>query len=133
MKTIVSNKNGAMLGLLSAVVIFSIAAFGQPPAQRAAPRGRLPAHYKDLVSPDQRDEIYAIQAKFNSQIDELEAKIEQLKKQRDEEVEGVLTTAQRTRLKLLVANKGKPALDDGGKDAGAGAALPKEKKSVFPK
>ena len=106
----------------------------QEPVKRASPRGRLPAHYKDLVSPDQKEEIYAIQGKYNGEIAELEAKIDKLKEQRDAEVERVLTPKQQERLKLLIASKGKgpgqdkPQADAPGQnDANAG------KKEVFPK
>lgn len=114
---------------------FALATLGaQDPAKKSVPRGRLPAHYKDLVSPDQREEIYAIQSKYNTEIEALEAKIEKLKKDRDAEVSKVLTPAQQARLKLLIDGKDKavgaakaisepPAAGDGKRDA----------KDVFPK
>src|SRR5262245_32511848 len=47
------------------VVGITLVAVGQEPAKKTPTRGRLPAHYKELVSPEQREEIYAIQGKFN--------------------------------------------------------------------
>jgi hypothetical protein len=124
-------KNCCLLGLFSISVVVAL---GQAPQQRAAPRGRLPAHYKDLVSPDQREEIYAIQAKHNTEIKELEAKIEKLKKVRDAEVERVLTPAQQARLKLILEGKEKGAAGAKPKnDALVGDAAKGDDKDVFPK
>lgn len=119
-------------GLLAAIVV--IAAIGQEPAKKAAPRGRLPAYYKDLVSPDQREEIYAIQGKFNVEIEELEARIEKLKKEREAAVERVLTPAQQERLKLLIASKGKTAPAEKSRNDPKPAEDDQAgKKDVFPK
>lgn len=121
---------GVLVGACLSAVVLS----AQEPTKKAAPRGRLPAHYKDLVSPDQKEEIYAIQGKYNGEIADLEAKIEALKKQRDAEVERVLTPKQQERLKLLVASKGKV---DPAEKPKADAPPPKGddsgKKDVFPK
>jgi hypothetical protein len=123
----------SLLFVLTLSLLAALAS-AQAAAQRSAPRGRLPPYYKDLVSPEQRDEIYRIQAKYNAKIDELEAEIERLKAQRDAEVEKVLTPQQRARLQLLRAEKGKAdptdavpkANKDGAKDGASN-------KSVFPK
>jgi hypothetical protein len=121
-------------GLLIGVCLGAAVLSAQEPARKAAPRGRLPAHYKDLVSPDQKEEIYAIQGKYNGAIADLEAKIEALKKQRDAEVERVLTPKQQERLKLLVASKGKG--DPADKPKADAPPLKEDnggKKEVFPK
>jgi hypothetical protein len=128
----------AIYGWIIPVAALGLWATGQEPAKRAAPRGRLPAYYKDLVSPDQRDEIYAIQGKYNLEIQELEAKIDKLKQARDAEVERVLTPAQQERLKLLIASKNKGEKADkvnGGaaaNDKNADDKKPSDK-DVFPK
>jgi hypothetical protein len=119
---------------IAAIGGFTIIAIGQDPTKKSPPRGRLPAHYKDLVSPEQREEIYSIQAKFNTKIDELEAEIEKLKKQRDAQVERVLTPQQLARLKLLQGASGKAA--EAANDAKVPVAKGKTEKSekdVFPK
>lgn len=124
----------AICGSALVVAVFGLLSMGQEPAKKATPRGRLPAYYKDLVSPDQRDEIYAIQGKYNAEIKELEAKIEKLKKERDTEVERVLTPKQQERLKLLMAAKGKSAATE--KPTGDASSQNDEnagKKEVFPK
>lgn len=61
-------------------------------------RGRLPQHYSGIVTEGQRREIYKIQERFAAKIAELQAQLDALKKERDDEVEGVLTAAQIKRL-----------------------------------
>jgi hypothetical protein len=64
-------------------------------------RGRLPAHYGDIVSEAQRLQIYAVQEKYARQIDELKLKLELLESQRDREIENVLSAEQKARLKKV--------------------------------
>lgn len=117
-----------------AVYLVSLSSMGQEPAKKTPPRGRLPAHYKDLVSPEQREEIYAIQGKFNSRIDTLEAEIEKLKKERDAQVERVLTPQQLQRLRLLQGAKGKAAEPNQDQPApAANGNAEKGDQGVFPK
>ncbi len=68
-------------------------AAAQPP-QRAAPRGRLPNFYGNVVTADQRERIYAIQAEFEPRIADLEKQLAALIDERDSAVEGVLTPEQ---------------------------------------
>lgn len=77
----------------------------QPPAKPAVtkqetnkPKGRLPAYFGKVVSQKQREEIYAIQAKYNEEIDKLKEQLEELTTKRDTEVEQVLTDEQRTEI-----------------------------------
>jgi hypothetical protein len=65
-------------------------------------RGRLPAHYGDIVSEAQRVQIYAVQEKYARQIDELKDKLTLLEAQRDREIENVLSAEQKARLKKVV-------------------------------
>ena len=58
-------------------------------------RGRLPAHFSRVVSSEQRTTIYRLQANYAEQIAELKRQIEKLTKERDDEVEAVLTADQR--------------------------------------
>lgn len=64
-----------------------------------AAKGRLPPHYSDIVTETQRQKIYLIQHKYAETLAELEAKIAQLQKQRDAEIEGLLDDDQKQRLK----------------------------------
>jgi hypothetical protein len=79
------------------------AADGESALQQAdKPRGRLPNLFGKLgVSADQREKIYAVQAEFDPQIDELLDRVEELRAQRNSEVEAVLTDAQREQLARL--------------------------------
>jgi len=59
------------------------------------PKGRLPRFYDVVVTPEQRKRIYEIQDKYEARIQALLQQIEQLKKQRDREIEAVLDDEQR--------------------------------------
>lgn len=58
-------------------------------------RGRLPAHYSKVVTPEQRQAIYKIQEEYRPQIEALEAQISALEKQRDEKITAILTPEQK--------------------------------------
>ena len=108
-------------GCLAAVVIVAAwaAGIGRPIAGQEAKetkfRGRLPAHYGDIVSEAQRVQIYAVQEKYAKQIDELKDKLTLLEAQRDREIENVLSAEQKARLKKVqdaaAAQKRKKAAD----------------------
>jgi hypothetical protein len=78
----------------------------------AKPKGRLPAYYKDIVDDKQRVAIYAIQADYKGKIDALQEQIDKLTADRDAAIEGVLTAAQKEKLKkakeVAAAKKKKP-------------------------
>lgn len=62
-------------------------------------RRRLPNYYGQIgISDRQRERIYTLQGEYNSQIDDLQSRIDELKAERDAEIEAVLTDAQRNRL-----------------------------------
>jgi hypothetical protein len=78
-------------------------------ATKAKPRGRLPAYYRQVVDDAQRDKIYAIQAKYRTDRDQIGAEIKRitsdlrkkliaLKQAQNEEVESVLTDTQKSKL-----------------------------------
>lgn len=71
------------------------------PKKRAEPRGRLPAYFGEVVSNDQRDKIYDIQAKVQAQIVKLQSEIDQLEETRDKDVYAVLTPEQLEKVKQL--------------------------------
>jgi len=70
--------------------------------KRAKPRGRLPAHYRNVVTPEQRKSIYEIQAKYAAQIKALKDQITALKAKQSTETEAVLTDAQKKKIAELV-------------------------------
>lgn len=70
---------------------------------RRARAGQLPPYYRDVVSDEQRQKIYAIQAEYNAQIAELEAKVAQLRRERDAKIEALLTPEQKKQIEDLRA------------------------------
>lgn len=73
------------------------------PGMPAKARGRLPTHFKDVVTETQRQKIYAIQAKYDAEIDGLAARIKRLQAEQMREMEGVLEPDQVAKLKRLRA------------------------------
>ncbi len=78
-----------------------------PPAdkqkQDAAPRkkivNRLPNNFGKLgLTESQRQKIYALQAKYRAQLEALTAQIEALREEQNQEIESVLTPAQKAEL-----------------------------------
>jgi len=61
-------------------------------------KGRLPAYYKDVVTDEQRDQIYAIQAKYVKQLEDLQSQIDGLKAKQNDEIEGLLSAEQKGKL-----------------------------------
>jgi hypothetical protein len=62
-------------------------------------KGRLPAYYADIVSDEQREKIYAIQARHQEKISELNATLLAATKAMNAEIEGVLSAEQKAKLK----------------------------------
>jgi len=108
-----------VLGLAPGVV-------GPLAAQEKKLKGRLPPYYGDIVTEQQRSAIYAIQAKYDTQINNLKAQLELLEQQRDVEIENVLTPLQKEALRKrradATAKRQKAALDKKAAGAAAGAA-----------
>lgn len=73
------------------------------PGMPAKARGRLPTHFKDVVTETQRQRIYAIQSKYDAEIDGLAARIKRLQAEQLREIEGVLEPDQLAKLKRLRA------------------------------
>jgi hypothetical protein len=94
--------------LMAAVVACSWSA-GDNRADDKAPvkvRGNLPPGFKRLgLSPDQTQEVYRIRSTYRSKIDELQAKIDQLKKEERLALDKVLTPAQKERLREIRAGE----------------------------
>ena len=87
-------------------------------------KGRLPAHYGDIVSEVQRLQIYAVQEKYAKQIEELNEKLTLLQAQRDREIENMLSAEQKARLKKVqdaaAAQKKKKAAENKAAESGKG-------------
>lgn len=71
------------------------------PTKRKKPRGRLPVFYSQVVSGDQREEIYDIQAKYEPDMDALVEKLVEMRNQMQAEIKGVLTPEQLERVQQL--------------------------------
>ncbi|QDU73988.1 hypothetical protein Pan97_09880 [Bremerella volcania] len=90
-----------LLALLVAIpTISTLSAQEAEPKQEV--RGRLPAHWNDIVTEDQKKEIYKIQHGYQAQIKKLELEIAKLEAAMEDEVKSVLTDVQLTRLKELI-------------------------------
>jgi hypothetical protein len=103
----------------AAVVALAVAAaIGTHPgssAQEKKPKGRLPPYYSSIVTDQQRDAIYAIQAKYAQQLAALQGQIEALEKQREQDIENVLSPQQKLLLTKALedaAAKRKKSADD---------------------
>lgn len=73
-------------------------------AEKAPPlRGRLPAYYGKVVSEQQRQQIYAIQTKYQERIVKLTEELASLTEKRGIEVEKVLSDEQRAEIAKLKA------------------------------
>jgi len=81
------------------VGVMGLAGLSLSSGQEAKFKGRLPAHYGDIVTEEQRQKIYEIQGKYAKQIDALEEQLEGLKNKRDAEIEKVLSGEQKAKLK----------------------------------
>jgi hypothetical protein len=66
--------------------------------QAAKLKGRLPPYFANVVTEKQRGEIYAIQANYDEQLEALKAQMRAIVDKRDAEIEGLLTTEQKTDL-----------------------------------
>ena len=71
-------------------------------AEDKKPTNRLPSNYGKLGLTDaQKDKVYAIQEKYDAQLDALEEQIKSLKAKRSSETEAVLSPEQKKILKDL--------------------------------
>jgi TolA-binding protein len=86
---------------LKGALVFGLAvafASAQDAAPRKAPRGRLPDYWNDVVAAGQKDQLYAIQKKYEAQIDALEKQLEGLEQQRETEMLALLNQDQKEKL-----------------------------------
>jgi Spy/CpxP family protein refolding chaperone len=66
-----------------------------------APRRRLPPFVARVVTPQQREQIYGVQDKYQEQIDALEAQLDAVFEKRDADINAVLTPEQREQVAKL--------------------------------
>ena len=72
------------------------------PAKKAPRKaaGRLPVHYSDLVTEEQKVEIYAIKAGYAVKLGALTEQIKAIQAQQNAEIEALLSDEQQAKLKL---------------------------------
>ena len=85
-----------LTALLSLVLALSLASGQDSAKKKFTPR--LPPYYSDIVSLEQRQEIYELQSRYAEPIASLQAQLAELTRERDAQIEAVLTSAQRQRL-----------------------------------
>lgn len=93
---------------------------------RKLPRGRLPAHYAEVVAPDQKERIYEIQESYAPRIKELRAQLVALQAERDAKCRALLNAEQQKKLDELIAaaKSARTAEDAAAKATPATAATP---------
>lgn len=68
---------------------------------KAAPKGRLPAHYKEVVTEEQKQQIYDVNAKYATEIEALAEKMKAAVAKRDAEIEALLSADQKAKVAKL--------------------------------
>ncbi len=69
-------------------------------------KGQLPTYWRQLgLSDEQVQKVYKIQAKYNEDIDKLEAQIKDMKEKMAKERAAVLTAEQKKRLEGIIKEK----------------------------
>lgn len=95
-----------VLVVVAAALVFSGGSFGQDTKKEGKARGQLPTKWSKLgLSDEQKTKIYGIQASYRTKVQELEAKIKELRGQERSALEAVLTDSQKTRLRELLLEK----------------------------
>jgi hypothetical protein len=75
----------------------------EPAKKEKSAKGRLPNFFGEVVSGEQREAIYAIQAKFRPEIEKLQAELAAVERKMNAEIETVLTPEQKTKVEALRA------------------------------
>jgi hypothetical protein len=82
-------------------------------------KGTLPAGFKRLgLTPEQTREVYRVRSDYRTKIDELQTKIDQLRREERLALEKVLTPAQKERLREIRAGETPKTEAPGGKGDG---------------
>jgi Spy/CpxP family protein refolding chaperone len=99
---------------VAAVVFGGSVSFAQEAKKETQPaekkddkaKGQLPMYWKQLgLTDEQVQKVYKLQAKYNDEIDTLEAKIKELKEKMAKERSAILTTEQKKRLADILKEK----------------------------
>ena len=69
-------------------------------------KGTLPANWNKLgLTDEQKQKVYSVRAEYGTKIAELRAEIQKLQKKEQEEMQKVLTDAQKARLREILTEK----------------------------
>jgi hypothetical protein len=121
--------------VLGLIVVNSPLSVGQEKAaEKKKAKGKLPAYYADVVSDEQKEKIYAVQAKYAKEISDLNQQLAAVAKKQNEEIEALLTDEQKEKIDKAradaVAKKKRKAAE---KKAAEEAAAPKPATTAPPK
>lgn len=61
-------------------------------------KGKLPPYFADVVSEEQREKIYAVQAKYANQIKDLNTQLAAVAKKQNDEIDSVLSAEQKAKI-----------------------------------
>ena len=78
-----------------------------------APKRTLPAGWNKLgLSEAQKQKVFATRAEYQTKIDELKKQIRDLEMKQREDLQKILTEAQKARLRAVLAERSAPASND---------------------
>jgi hypothetical protein len=93
-------RSAFVLIIFAVVTAATLVSLGQNEKQsKSTPR--LPPYFADIVTPSQRKAIYALQERYAEQIADLRTQLEALTRQRDSEIDAVLTPLQLKQLQKV--------------------------------
>jgi hypothetical protein len=123
-----------MLRLRAAVTVLAVAlvvtgwSLGDDKKDTPPPRGTLPQHYKKIgLTDEQREAVLRVRGGYRAKIDALKRQISQLQRDEKEELEKLLTDAQKARLRELRSGEPSPKDKGTGKDKSTGKPSVKDK------
>lgn len=103
-----TNSNRAwMLTLLCGLAMatgFATQVAAQKAGEKKQRTTRLPAHYAKVVTDEQREDIYAIQEKFEAKLEKARAELKAVVDERDAAIEKVLSAQQKKDVEKLRAD-----------------------------
>jgi hypothetical protein len=96
-----------LLGVLAIAVVLNAGLFGDDKTEKKAKaKGQLPANWAKLgLTDEQKQKVYSVQEDYREKLADLEQKLKALRKQERQEMEKILTDAQKARLKEILLEK----------------------------
>ncbi len=93
----------AIAAALAAVEQPTRGADAEPAKKASKKHHRLPSHYGDVVTQEQREKIYKIQDDFGPKIDAIEAQLKTVKKEQNDKIASLLTPEQKKQIQVAEA------------------------------